>query len=752
MRITFRIVLSVILVVSAIAFLLTLWQVQQEKEGLRRDLDRRTSLLAESLQETIEPLVEQSQAARIQQIVETFGNRERLAGVAVYDAKDQLIAITPALAPELPTTPSLVLDAMNADRGTGGFVEIGNTRMYLYALPLHREAVVTGALVILYDATYLQDHLFRIWKNNFVGFLVQALLISLTTLFVIRWSIVGSIAKMADWMKRLRTDTTAEPLHFPDGDIFEPLTREVAQMARSVLAARASAEEEARLRQAGESVWTPARLKEHLRTLLSEKSLYVISNREPYVHVRKGTQIECVVPPSGLVTALEPVLKVCGGMWIAHGSGDADREVADNQGKLRVPIEEPQYVLKRVWLTKEEEKGYYYGFSNEGLWPLCHIAHTRPIFRMDDWGHYQTVNEKFAEATLVELEGVEEPLVLIQDYHFALLPRLIKEKRPDARIGLFWHTPWPNPESFSICPWQRELLHGMLGADLIGFHLQFHCNNFLDTVDRTLESRIDWEHFAVRRGRRRTYVKPFPISIAFPDPAAPGLTRQVPRISKETLLETLGVKARYLGVGVDRLDYTKGIVERLRAIERFLEKYPRYQGQFTYVELGAPSRTYITHYHELIAEVEAESERINWRFHTEDWKPIILLKKHHSHEEIAPFYAAADVCLVTSLHDGMNLVAKEYVGAREDERGVLILSRFTGASRELRDALIVNPYNIDEMAEAIRSAIEMPVDEQKVHMQRMRDMLKKHNIYRWAANLMTELAQIRIERGSIAQS
>jgi trehalose 6-phosphate synthase len=750
-RITFRIVLSIIAVVSAIAFLLTLWQVQQEKEGLRRDLNRRTALIAESLRETIEPLVGQPQTTRIQQIVEKFSNRERLAGVAVYDAKDELIAITPALAPQLSTIPSLIPEAMNADRATGGFVKIGNQRMYIYALPLHRDVVVTAALVLFYDATYLQDHLLRIWKNNFVGFLVQALLISLITLFVIRWSIAGSVAKMADWMKRLRTDTTAEPLQFPDGDIFEPLTKEVTQMARSVLAARASAEEEARLRQTGESVWTPARLKEHLRTVLAEKSLYVISNREPYVHVRKGTQIECVVPPSGLVTALEPVLKVCGGVWIAHGSGDADREVVDHEGKLRVPIEEPQYVLKRVWLTKEEEKGYYYGFSNEGLWPLCHIAHTRPIFRMDDWGHYQTVNEKFAEATLGELEGVEEPLVLIQDYHFALLPMLIKERRPDARIGLFWHIPWPNPESFSICPWQRELLHGMLGADLIGFHLQFHCNNFLDTVDRTLESRIDWEHFAVRRGRRRTYVKPFPISIAFPDPAAPGLTRQGPRISKETLLETLGVTAKYLGVGVDRLDYTKGIVERLRAIERFLEKYPMYQGQFTFVELGAPSRSYITHYHELIAAVEAESERINWRFHTTDWKPIILLKRHHSHQEIAPFYAAADVCLVTSLHDGMNLVAKEYVGAREDEQGVLILSRFTGASRELRDALIVNPYSIDQMAEAIRSAIEMPVDEQKERMQRMRDILKRHNIYRWAANLMTELAQIRLEKESIAK-
>jgi len=752
LRITFRIVLSIIVVVSAIAFLLTLFQAQQEREGLRRDLDRRTSLLAESLRETIEPLVGQPQAARLQHVVENFGNRERLAGVAVYDAKDQLIAVTPALAPQLPTIPSLVPDAMNADRSTGGFVEIGNTRMYLYALPLHREAVVTGVLVIFYDAAYVQDHLSRIWRNNFVGFLVQALLISLATLFVIRWSIVGSIAKMAEWMKRLRTDKTAEPRHFPDADFFEPLTREVTHLAKSIVAARASAEEEARLRQAAESLWTPARLKEHVRTLLSEKSLFVISNREPYIHVRKGTQIECVVPPSGVVTALEPILKVCGGVWIAHGSGDADREVADQQDKLRVPTEDPQYVLKRVWLTKGEEKGYYYGFSNEGLWPLCHIAHTRPIFRIDDWEYYQIVNTKFAEATLAELEGIDEPVVLVQDYHFALLPRLIKERRPDARVGLFWHIPWPNPESFSICPWQRELVHGMLGADLIGFHLQFHCNNFLDTVDRTLESRIVWEHFAVRRGRQTTYVKPFPISIAFPDHGGAQLMKPPATISKGSLLGGLGVKARFLGVGVDRLDYTKGILERLRAVERFLEKYPTYLNEFTFVELGAPSRTSIKHYHDLIAEVEAECDRINWRFQTEEWKPIILLKKHHSHEEIAPFYEAADVCLVTSLHDGMNLVAKEYVAAREDEQGVLILSRFTGASRELRDALIVNPYNIEQMAEAIRSAVEMDAEEQQARMRKMRHVLKEQNVYRWAANLITELAQIRIEKGSIAKS
>ena len=255
---------------------------------------------------------------------------------------------------------------------------------------------------------------------------------------------------------------------------------------------------------------------------------------------KRGKRLNAWCRPAGLVTALEPVLKACGGTWIAHGSGDADREVVDAQSKIRVPPEEPQYVLKRVWLTKEEEKGYYYGFSNEGLWPLCHIAHTRPSFRAEDWGYYQTVNKKFAQATLEELKDTEEPLILIQDYHFALLPRLIKEERPDARVALFWHIPWPNPESFSICPWQRELLHGMLGADLIGFHIQFHCNNFLDTVDRALESRIDWEHFAVERGGHTTQVKPFPISIAFPGQSNASTANNATKPTKESSSEGSG--------------------------------------------------------------------------------------------------------------------------------------------------------------------------------------------------------------------
>jgi trehalose 6-phosphate synthase len=409
-----------------------------------------------------------------------------------------------------------------------------------------------------------------------------------------------------------------------------------------------------------------------------------------------------------------------------------------------VPPDDPRYTLRRVWLTKDEEEGYYYGFANEGLWPLCHIAHARPLFRATDWKYYEEVNRKFADALLEEMESVSRPVVLVQDYHFALLPRMIKQSRPDARVAIFWHIPWPNPEAFAICPWQRELVDGLLGADLIGFHIQAHCTNFLHTVDRIVESRIDWEHFSVQRLDHNTTVRPFPISVEAADTAAPA-GQESAYEERATILKSLGVEAALMGLGVDRMDYTKGILERFLAVERFLEKYPRYQGVFTFVQIGAPTRTHIKRYHDLQAEVEAEADRINWRFQSGQWKPIVLLNRQHSHEEIAPYYRAADLCLVTSLHDGMNLVAKEFVATRQDERGVLILSCFTGAARELRDALQVNPYDIDQTAEAIRAALEMQSEEKQLRMQRMRKQVREHNVYRWAGNLIGELCDVRLE-------
>src|SRR5438128_1022404 len=334
----------------------------------------------------------------------------------------------------------------------------------------------------------------------------------------------------------------------PDANVFGPLVREVAGLARSMQRARAAAEQEAALRLMGESIWTEERLKQFVNLRLAGRPLVVVSNREPVSHVRKGGRIQTLTPASGLVTAMDPMMRACGGVWVAHGSGDADRETADARGRLGVPEDDPRYTLRRVWLTKEEEHGYYYGFANEGLWPLCHIVHTRPVFRPDDWAHYLAANRKFAETLLDEIRDAEEPLVLIQDYHFAPLPALIKAERPDARVAIFWHIPWPNSEAFAICPWQPELLAGMLGADLVGFHTQYYCNNFLETVDRTLETRIDWECFTVTRGERVTAVKPFPISVA------PGFVDDPPQRTREELLRELGVSAEFLRVGGARGD------------------------------------------------------------------------------------------------------------------------------------------------------------------------------------------------------
>jgi trehalose 6-phosphate synthase len=545
-------------------------------------------------------------------------------------------------------------------------------------------------------------------------------------------------------MRALRTEGSAKTPAITDLGVLRPLAKEMTTFAESLTAARSAAEREAQLREAGESLWTAERLSVHVRNKLGSNRLFVVSNREPYSHVRQGKSIQVIVPASGLVTALQPILCACDGTWVAHGSGDADRETVDRHDRLAVPPEEPRYTLRRVWLTKHEEEGYYYGFANEGLWPLCHVAHTRPIFRAPDWECYEAANQKFARAILEEMSGTDSPVVLVQDYHFALLPRLIKKERPDARIAIFWHIPWPSSETFGICPWQSELLNGMLGADLVGFHVQAHCTNFLDTVDRTLESRIDWEHFAVNRAGHRTVVKPFPISVEFPKAPVLG-DGDSPYLDRVGLLRELGVEAQFLGIGVDRVDYTKGIIERFLAIERMLEKHPNYQGKFTFVQIGAPSRTHIKRYHDLLADVEAESDRINQRFQSSKWRPIVFLKRHYSHQEIARYYRAADLCLVTSLHDGMNLVAKEFVAARHDEQGVLLLSRFTGVAREFVDAVLINPYDIERTADAIRYALEMSTEERTARMQRMRKLVKEQNIYRWAGNLIADLCGVRID-------
>jgi trehalose 6-phosphate synthase len=436
-------------------------------------------------------------------------------------------------------------------------------------------------------------------------------------------------------------------------------------------------------------------------------------------------------------------------VWIAHGAGDADRETSDAAGRLTVPPENPHYTLRRVWLTREEEQGYCYGFSNEGLWPLCHIAHERPMFRTEDWEQYRRINRRFADTVLDEV-GSGKAVVLVQDYQLALVPRMLKDARPDLRVGLFWHIPWPNPEAFRICPQGAEILDGMLGADLLGFHLQQYGNNFLDTVDRVLESRLDWDNFAVELRGSRTRVRPFPISVQ------PWSERHVPvGADLDAELTALKVQYRlgdhYLAVGVDRIDYTKGLPERFRAVARFLEKYPQHRGRFTLVELGAPSRTHIPLYRDHLDRLEALADEINWKYQTEHWKPIRFLVAHHDARTVHAFLRMAPMCVVSSLHDGMNLVAKEYVAAQgANGDGVLVLSEFAGAAHELGDALIVNPYDIERFAEAIRVGVEMSVEERRARMQRLARQVEERNIYRWAARFLTELAATRVAVSDMA--
>ncbi len=488
--------------------------------------------------------------------------------------------------------------------------------------------------------------------------------------------------------------------------------------------------------------WSPGRLKAVLGENLHGERVIIVANREPYIHQRAADGgVTVQHPASGLVTALEPVMRACSGVWVAHGSGSADRETVDASDHVMVPPGEESYSLRRVWLTPEEEKGYYYGFANEGLWALCHVAHARPEFRASDWEHYRAVNQKFADAVCDEVEG-DDPIVLVQDYHFALAPRMIRERLPKATIITFWHIPWPSAERFGICPWREELLDGLLGSSVVGFHTQQHCNNYLDSVDAFVECRIDREQNAVVRSRRSTLVRPYPISIEWPVHWLDGLPSAAQ--CHAAVRAELGLRPdALLGVGIDRLDYTKGIEERLLAVERLLERFPEYVGRFVFAQLAAPSRTTIPAYRALNETVERVAARINERFGSDGYEPIKLLRAHHEPPTVYRYYRAAELCYVSSLHDGMNLVAKEFVSARGDELGVLVLSCFTGAARELTEALIVNPYDLEEASSALAAALRMPADEQRERMHSMRSLLAEFNVYRWAGRMLTDAAGLR---------
>jgi trehalose 6-phosphate synthase len=591
-------------------------------------------------------------------------------------------------------------------------------------IPVETGGQPIGFVILVHDLSYAERRESRTQRFVLLGFGFLALAASAATIIVGRFSWRG-------WSEEIHRLARGEAPKRPE---FQPILRDVRDLVDRIMVEREIELEG--------GAWTAQRLKLTLTRHLQGEKVVIVANREPYVHERQSDgSIKVRHPASGLVTALTPVMHACSGVWVAHGSGSADRETADRHGHIRVPPGEDSYLLRRLWLSQEEERGYYYGFANEGLWPLCHVAHARPTFRAEDWRYYQAVNQKFADAACEEVDS-EDPIILVQDYHFALVPEMIRERLPRATVLMFWHIPWPNSERFGICPWRKEILQGMLGNSIIGFHTQFHCNNFMECVDRFLESRIDREQNAVVQHDRATLVRPYPISLEWPVHWLQ--TVPPPEECRASVFAELGLKAdALLGVGVDRLDYTKGVEERFLAVERLLEHHPEFRGRFTFVQLAAPSRTLIERYSQLNERVEQVASRINERFGQDSYKPIILLRAHHEPPVVFRYYRAADLCYISSLHDGMNLVAKEFAAARDDERGVLILSQFTGAARELTEALIVNPYDIDEASSALATALTMSPNEQRERMRSMRAFLAEFNVYRWAGRMLVDAARLR---------
>ncbi len=489
-----------------------------------------------------------------------------------------------------------------------------------------------------------------------------------------------------------------------------------------------------------EMQWNRDRLYQLVQAKLGDSLFIVVSNREPYVHSMSGNEIKWNRPVSGLTEALDPVMRASGGIWVAQGTGDADRKVVDEHDHIAVPPDKPEYTLRRVWLTEDEVNGFYLGFANEALWPLCHVTFTPPDYREDWWNTYKKVNRIFADAIIQEIGG-RKAVVLVQDYHFALLSHYLKEENPDLTVGQFWHIPWPTYEVFRTCPWHEEILIGMLGNDLMGFHTQSFCNNFVESVERSLETRTDRERLAIIRQGNTTIVQPFPISVDFDglseQAGTEAVQREIDKLNKE-----FNLKGKYVGIGMDRMDYTKGIPERLQALDKLLEDNPEYRGKVVFIQAGMPSRTQIDTYKEIGKRIDDLMNGINEKYGTDSWQPVIPMTRQLSHDTLNALRRMATFCVVSSLHDGMNLVAKEFVSARVDGDGVLILSQFTGAAVEMQDALLINPYAISEFAGKIKEAIEMPQAERRRRMKNMREIVAGNNIYRWGGSMVSSLISI----------
>jgi trehalose 6-phosphate synthase len=735
MPISLRFVVPLALALAAIAYAVVPLVDRFTFQWSVRDLDARGTLIAKTAQEPLMELMSEPRGAkaRVVRYFERIIQGERIFALGYCDRNGKLLYYTQGFPNVVHCSPTNLSEERNL------VLQLPDGPLHISFNPIASEGTTVGQLVVVNDMSIIQRRSEDTKKYVYYLFAAIATVVALITVIIAEISWRGWVAGLKVLLRGQTLLREPEGLNrITTSPELRPIARDLQALVRDLEAERQSRDE-------SQTVWGPDALRRILRQDLHGDEVLIVSNREPYIHTRrKDNIIEIQRPASGLVTALEPIVRACSGTWIAHGAGTADRDTVDRHDHVMVPPERPSYRIRRVWLSEAEEKGYYYGFANEGLWPLCHIAHTRPIFRAEDWEHYKAVNQRFADIVVDEAR-TEDPIILVQDYHFALLPRMVRERLPRATIITFWHIPWPNPEAFGILPWREEVLEGMLGSSILGFHTQFHCNNFFDTVDRFLEARVDRETFSISYGGETTEVRRYPISIEWP-PAPLAVQADVAE-ARRRVRERLGLDQDVkLGVGVDRLDYTKGILERFMAIERLLELEPRWIGKYSFLQVAAPSRSSIDEYQNLDARVRGLAARINERFGKPGYQPIVLKIEHHDAAQVYELYRASELCYVSSLHDGMNLVAKEFVAARDDEQGVLMLSQFTGAARELADALIVNPYDIEQCAAAMHVALTMSAEEQRTRMRSMRNLVQEFNVFRWAGRMLIDAARMRHRR------
>lgn len=724
MRLILRFVIPLVIAIGIIAYAVVPLVDALVYQWFVRDLDLRSKLVSSTVDDSLFDVIDERSRGKVQSFFDRLKQDERMFALGFCDARGAISYKTSQYPATLPCPPTA------SGALVSNVIQEPNGPLHVAYHVVQGSGRTLGRLILVHDMSFIERRSTATRQYILYLFLVVGAVVALITVVIAQLVWRGWITRTRALLRsnhrtRLGADAPSD---------LSPIVRDLRDLIRDLETGR-------RLRDDSQTSWTPRALKELLHKELSGDEIIVVSNREPYIHVRRDGRIEVQTPASGLVTALEPVMRACSGTWVAHGSGSADREVVDAHDHVAVPPEHPSYKIRRVWLTEEEEDGYYYGFSNEGLWPLCHIAHVRPTFRTDDWEQYKAVNEKFAKAILEEVK-TDDPVILVQDYLLALLPRMLRRKLPNATIITFWHIPWPHPEAFGICPWTEQILDGLLGSSIIGFHTRQHDLNFVGTVERFLECRVDRASWTISHKGDLCAVNHYPISIEFPN----RLLRQATSV-QEARAE---VRKRYglaedalLGVGVDRLDYTKGIAEKFLAVERLLEQHPEWIGRFSFVQIAAPSRIRIERYRELRGETEMIANRINRRFGSERYTPIILRMEHSEATDVLDHYRAAELCFVNSLHDGMNLVAKEFVSARDDEQGVLILSKFAGASRELPEALIVNPYYVDQCASALHSALSMSTEEQHDRMRSLRGVLHEFNVYRWAGRMLMDAARMR---------